>query len=146
MAYHYLIMSQRDFLKIQSIEEILRERANYYTLENSNQNYWIIMNPLFIKTQKIFQSIKKTIFYSQNQNNTSYVALISTNEAFVDWLRLRIGYFELLNSTNDNPISLKEIKSDGIMGQIEVNLAELSFYFKSTENNLDNIKELSLLE
>lgn len=146
MAYHYLIMSQRDFLQIQSIEEILRERANYYTLENINQNYWIIMNPLFIKTQKIFQSIKKTVFYSQNENNTSYVALISTNEAFVDWLRLRIGYFELLNPTNDNSISLKEIKSDGVMGQIEVNSAESSFYFKSTQNNLEHIKELSLLE
>ena len=146
MTYHYLIMSQVDFLKIQSIEEILRERANYYTLENSHQNYWIVMNPLFIRTKKVLQSIEKTVFYSQNKNNLSYVALVSTNEAFVDWLRLRIGYFELLNSTNDNSTLLKEIKSDGIMGQIELNLDEHHLYFKSMQNNLDNIKELFLLE
>jgi len=146
MTYHYLIMSEVDFLKIQSIEEILRERANYYTLEKSNQNYWIIVNPLFIRTAKIFESLKNTIFYSQNKNNTSYVTLISTNEAFVNWLHLRIGYFESLNTHNKNINLLKEIKSDGVIGQIEVNFNDSHFYFKSMQNNLSNIKELSVLE
>ena len=143
MSYHYLIMSELDFLKVQSIEEILRERANYYTIENNHQNYWIVTNPLFLKTEKYFDAFKRTAFYSQNKKNSSYIALISTNEAFINWLQLRIGYFEFLDIKNEIVPLSRKIKSDGIAGKIEETVENTYFYFKSILNISSNLEKLS---
>ena len=36
---YYLIFSQKDFLENQVIEEIIRERSNYYISENKNPDF-----------------------------------------------------------------------------------------------------------
>lgn len=144
MVYHYLLMSRVDFLKIQSIEEILRERAGYYKLENNHQNYWIIIDPLFIKDNKIYEMITKTKFYSQNKEKSSYVALVSTSETFINWLQLRIGYFESIieNQTYEKENSVKLIKSDGIKGRIEITSRDAFSFLTSTQNVTSIIKHL----
>lgn len=137
-------MSRVDFLKIQSIEEILRERAGYYKLENNHQNYWIIIDPLFIKDNKIYEMITKTKFYSQNKEKSSYVALVSTSETFINWLQLRIGYFESIieNQTYEKENSVKLIKSDGIKGRIEITSRDAFSFLTSTQNVTSIIKHL----
>lgn len=40
--YYFILMSQKDFLENQVIEEILRERANYYTSKDKIKDFWIL--------------------------------------------------------------------------------------------------------
>jgi len=48
VRYYYLIMSQIDMLENQVLEEILRERANYYFSKNKNIDFWLLISPNFL--------------------------------------------------------------------------------------------------
>jgi hypothetical protein len=61
--YNYLIMSQKDLLQNQVIEEILRERANLYALRKKSNDFWIVISPTFIYSPEILSTIKKSNFY-----------------------------------------------------------------------------------
>lgn len=45
--YHYIVMSQKDLLQNQVIEEILREKASHYNARKKNPDFWILINPFF---------------------------------------------------------------------------------------------------
>ena len=55
---YYLIFSQKDFLENQVIEEIIRERSNYYISENKNPDFWVLNSPEFINDYEINKKIK----------------------------------------------------------------------------------------
>lgn len=117
--YYYLIMSQADFIKNQVLEEVLRERANYYFSKNKPLDFWISVSPSFIKNLKLEEKIKKTNFYIQKkEEKPEYnIALISLDKEFINWIQLRLGYFENIN----NQLNSKYI-SDGIYGSFDLNL------------------------
>ena len=48
LKYHYIVMSQKALLENQVIEEILRERATYYSLTKKNNDFWLLISPKFI--------------------------------------------------------------------------------------------------
>ena len=135
LEYSYLLMSQSDFLKVQSMEEIFRERANHYKLDNRNQDYWIIMNPSIIKDSNYKNFLKNTNFYKQKEEqNSSYVAIISTNKSFIQWLALRIGFFEFVVHNQKFQLKYsypteKKLKSNGIIGEIQNNILITKFIF-----------------
>ena len=123
--YNYLIMSQKDLLQNQVIEEILRERANLYALRKKSNDFWIVISPTFIYSPEILSTIKKSNFYYQkkefistttffkNKNFDFFASLISTDKEFINWFKLRIGYFEEFNNIKQNQ---KNFVSDGISG------------------------------
>ena len=47
-SYHFLLISQIDLFKNQVLEEVLRERANFYISQNKKQDFWILTFPNFI--------------------------------------------------------------------------------------------------
>ena len=51
IRYYYLVMSQIDMLENQVLEEILRERANYYLSKNKNIDFWLL-NKFFFDSKK----------------------------------------------------------------------------------------------
>ena len=121
ITYHYLIMSQTNFLYSQVIEELLREKSNYYISQNKKRDFWVLTSPQIIKNKQISDKIKETSFYSMNRelidSSEQFFcnALVSTNSDFIDWFKLRIGDFEEIGSN----VSKKNYKIDGIHLKIE---------------------------
>ena len=119
--YYYIIMSQKDFFENQVIEEILRERTNYYLNKNKIKDFWLLISPDFVLNTDLKTKLKTTNFYQQqkkiitNESSTFpfYVSLISTNLEFIKWIKLRLGYFEHLDESID-----KNFKSDGVQGYL----------------------------
>ena len=119
-------MSQKELFSNQVIEEILRERTNYYLSKQKNKDFWLLISPKFIQNKDFKTKIKLTNFYDQqsklinpfNDENEFYVSLITTNLDFIKWIKLRLGYFEDLDS---NEILRKDLKSDGVCGILNNN-------------------------
>jgi hypothetical protein len=117
-------MSQQDFLYNQVIEELLREKSNYYISQKKNRDFWILTSPDIIKDEKINNKIKNTSFYkknkklinlAENSKQEFYSVLVSTNLDFIDWFKLRIGDFEEI----DVDIVKDNYKVDGIYLKLE---------------------------
>ena len=102
-------MSQKDLLQNQVIEEILREKSSYYISQNKTPDYWILISPNFIKEKNLDIKIKSTRFFENQQNkivfNSNqnrgiefYASLVSLDKEFMNWIKLRLGYFEEIES------------------------------------------------
>ena len=123
-------MSQKELFSNQVIEEILRERTNYYLSKNKNKDFWLLISPSFIKKEKLDLKIRESNFYNQQQifikpfkdNNEFYVSLISTDIEFIKWIKLRLGYFENLNSKDK---LRKDLKSDGVCGILSIDTKDI---------------------
>ena len=123
--YHCLIFEQNDFFKNQTIEELLRERANYYIEKNRKNDFWILIEPDFLKNDSLNNLLSETNYllnkknkYKTDSNVNTLIplcVLISTDFEFIKWIKLRIGYFETL----DNLLSDLKLKSDGIYITLE---------------------------
>ena len=138
--YHYLVMSQKDLLQNQVIEEILREKSSYYAAQNKTPDYWILISPDFIKKDKLDEKIKQTRFFENQQNKIIfnskenkkiefYAALVSLDKEFMNWIKLRLGYFEEINNFEIEKANGFYV-SDGIYGiktYENVNNSENSF-------------------
>ena len=122
--YYYIIMSQKDMLENEALEEILRERANHYFSKSKILDFWLLISPNFVS--KIEKKIENSPFYKQkeklikNNNNSFYSVLMTSNKEFLQWLCLRLGYFENLKNLKDNNILDKiTYTCDGLQGEIE---------------------------
>ena len=126
IKYHYLIMSQKDLLQNQVIEEILREKSSYYAAQNKIPDYWILISPNFIKEKGLNLKLQKTRFFEnqsskivfnskENKSAEFYASLVSLDQEFMNWVKLRLGYFEELE-TFENQKSNRFYTSDGICG------------------------------
>nr|YP_011006207.1 hypothetical protein V2485_pgp046 [Dictyotopsis propagulifera]WAM63211.1 hypothetical protein [Dictyotopsis propagulifera] len=96
-----MIGSQNFLLKEEPLEEVLRERVQYCQREKKAVNFWLVESPKFINIP-IMNSLKKKL------TNDS-VAIISTNESFIRWLKLRyhhvgIGFFVTPSKFILNPL------------------------------------------
>ena len=127
VKYYYIIMSQIDMLQNQVLEEILREKANYYFSKNKSIDFWITISPKFINESNLTEEIKVSNFYKQRcseivarNGNDFYSALVSLDKDFINWIKLRLGYFENLKTLKTQNIGSNYI-SDGIYGEIESN-------------------------
>jgi Protein of unknown function (DUF2488) len=97
--YYFALASQDFLLKEEPVEEILRERTNYYNIIDKPIDFWLIKNPSFLQTNtQDMLNIKK-------QMTKPTAAIISHNRKFIDWIKLRLG-FVLIGQFNS---SLKTI-------------------------------------
>jgi hypothetical protein len=125
-------MSQKSLLENQVIEEILRERIYYYLLNKRSVDFWLLISPNFIYSNKLNESIKNSNFYKSNKISISasdllnnkdlsfYGAIVTTDKEFYKWLKLRIGYFEELKELKS--LDRTNYVSDGICGSLDYNL------------------------
>ena len=110
--FFYILMSQKDMLKNQVLEEILRERTNYYLSKSKIKDFWLLISPKFLTKL----DINKTEYFSQTKEQY-FSVLLSSNKEFINWLKLRLGCFETYS--NSKKEEQKDIyKIDGIFGQI----------------------------
>jgi hypothetical protein len=123
-------MSQKDLLQNQVIEEILREKSSYYLAQGKTPDYWILISPTFLNDFEISVKLKKTKFFqnqqnkiivksNQNEDLEFYAALVSLDEEFMNWVKLRLGYFEDLYEPKGNSY-LDSYVSDGVFGKFTI--------------------------
>jgi hypothetical protein len=136
--YYYIIMSQQDLLENQVIEEIIRERNNYYINRENPLNFWILMSPTFLLQNEIFSKIKKSHFFNLKKHEILYNekfysgVILSTNSEYINWLKLRLGYFEDLEKNKFDD----RFRSDGLYGEIEIENSISNLFFKTSKINI----------
>ena len=81
VTYYFIIASQNFLLKEEPLEEVLRERFQYCQRESKPMNFWLVRSPKFLDSPNMKKLREKL--------PTDSVAIISTNESFVRWLKLR---------------------------------------------------------
>jgi hypothetical protein len=157
--YHYAVMTQKDLLQNEVLEEVLRERVTFYSIRKRLPDYWILVSPEFIYQNGILEKIHKTNFFKNKKaliyspllpkDNPSefYAAIVSTDPEFMVWLKLRLGYFENIDENKDK--LSENSTSNGICGSFKV--AEVKSPLKSYSSFLwpeialkKNIKFLNL--
>ena len=121
---YFLLFSQKDFLKNTVIEEILRERTNYNCQQKKQRDFWILVSPSFLSNNELDKKIKTSnYFFNQflenDEQNFKYIAIISYKLEFINWIKLRLGSFESLNSLNIENKDQKRFRSNGIFGIIK---------------------------
>ena len=72
----------------------------------------------FIKNFNLINQIKNSNFYKDNKNNLEYLcSIVSSDKKYIQWIELRLGYFEDIKNIN----SKNYYTSDGISGSFEIN-------------------------
>ena len=144
VTYHYLIMSQKDFLESEALEETLRERANYFQIRGRFRDFWVLISPTFLYSSDIYSKIKLTNFYDQQKSLINgknilekdtfdfFACLISIDKEFMNWIQLRLGDFENINEVSQENQNKKKFKSNGIYGSL--NNHYIKFPLQSYQN------------
>lgn len=97
MTTYYIAMASKKFLLEQEpIEEMLRERTQYYESNNLPIDFW------FIKDLSTANSPEITKF--QDYLKKPAAMIISTNETFINWIKLRVQH--VLVESFESPQSL----------------------------------------
>jgi len=151
--YYYITMSQIDMLQNQVLEEILRERANYYLAKNRPCDFWVLLSPNFMNNSKINKNLKNTKFYNQHKgeildglNSEFYSSLITLDKDFIKWIKLRLGYFEDIDdfdSQSNYKFRNSSFVSDGICGKIIIDSNKTKLSPLQFDKNFINPKILS---
>lgn len=105
--YYFAIASQNFLMNEEPLEEILRERINHYKSINKDIDFWFILNPAFIKSPN-FISIQK-------QLQGPSAAIISLDEKFVKWLKLRIGFVIIGNFESPSNFIPEALQSNSLL-------------------------------
>mmetsp|Transcript_19918 Transcript_19918/g.49448 ORF Transcript_19918/g.49448 Transcript_19918/m.49448 type:complete len:100 (-) Transcript_19918:215-514(-) len=83
MTKYYIAMASKKFLLEQEpIEEMLRERTQYYESNNLAIDFW------FIKDLQTSNSPEIAKF--QDYLKRPAAMIVSTNETFINWIKLRV--------------------------------------------------------
>nr|YP_010170885.1 hypothetical protein K8K75_pgp181 [Chondria tumulosa]QSD57026.1 hypothetical protein [Chondria tumulosa] len=81
--YYFALASQSFFLCQEPVEEILRERTQYYKDTHKEIDFWFVLNPSFVSTVD-------QLNYSSFPD--SLAAIVSSDADFIKWLKLRITF------------------------------------------------------
>jgi hypothetical protein len=97
--YYYLLYSQESFLNDLVLEEIFRERTNFYLSQNKQIDFWIVdffpfsdsksSNSLRLNNKFFYKNIN--YLANSDINNNFYFIIYSKEKLFIDWLILRFG-------------------------------------------------------
>lgn len=96
--YYFAIATQNFFLNEEPIEEILRERQSYYQNMNKEIDFWFTVN-----NEIIHHCCGRSISLISNQE---YGAIISFDEDFIQWFKLRVGFVAIGHFQSDFLLSL----------------------------------------
>nr|YP_009297199.1 hypothetical protein Psor_067 [Porphyridium sordidum]AOM66542.1 hypothetical protein Psor_067 [Porphyridium sordidum] len=91
--YYFAAASKKFFLEEEPIEEVLRERTNYYNSINKPIDFWLLIDPDFLNS--------KELIYVQSRIKKPSAAIVSTNPVFINWIKLRVSYV-ITGETEDN--------------------------------------------
>lgn len=83
-TYYYILASQRFLLEEEPLDEVLKERVRYYQEKGKEIDFWLVKQPAFLEAPDMAEAKAKC--------PQPAAALISTNEQFITWLKLRLEY------------------------------------------------------
>jgi hypothetical protein len=101
-TYYYVLASQTFLLDEEPIEEVLKERTRYYREQEKEIDFWLIKQPAFLEAPE--RAAVKA------QCPQPAAAIVSTNQSFITWLKLRLEYvavgeFQAPSETIPDPIA-----------------------------------------
>lgn len=101
-TYYYVLASQKFILEEEPIDEVLRERTRHYREQEKEIDFWLVQQPAFLEAPEM-AAIKANC-------PQPATAIISTNQVFITWLKLRLEYvivgeFQAPSATIPEPIA-----------------------------------------
>ena len=100
--YYYALASKRFLIEEEPLEEVLRERTRNYQEQEKEIDFWLVIQPAFLEAPSMAEVKAKC--------PQPAAAIISTNEQFITWLKLRLEYvatgeFEAPSDEIANPLA-----------------------------------------
>ncbi len=83
-TYHYVLASSRFLLEEEPLDEVIQERQRYYQEKQKPIDFWLVEQPAFVETSGMADVKAKC--------PQPCTAVISTDEQFILWLKLRLEY------------------------------------------------------
>ncbi len=83
-TYHYLLASQKFLIEEEPLHEVFEERQRYYRENQKEIDFWLVKQPAFLEAPEMAE-LKRSC-------PQPCVAVISTNQQFITWLKLRLEY------------------------------------------------------
>ncbi len=104
-TYYYVLASQKFLLEEEPFQEVLEERSRYYEEQNKEIDFWLVKQPAFLEAPEMKEVKEKC--------PQPCVAVISTNENYINWLKLRLQYvikgsFEAPSDSIPDPLASLE--------------------------------------
>ncbi|MBD2354263.1 DUF2488 family protein [Tolypothrix sp. FACHB-123] len=101
-TYYYVLASQKFLVQEEPIEEVLKERIRHYHEQEKEIDFWLVKQPAFLEAPEMAEIKAKC--------PQPAAAIISTNQQFITWLKLRLEYvivgeFQAPSDTISNPIA-----------------------------------------
>ncbi|MBW4657387.1 MAG: DUF2488 family protein [Drouetiella hepatica Uher 2000/2452] len=83
-TYYYALASRRYILEDEPTEEVLKERIRNYREQEKEIDFWLVHQPAFLEAAEMATVKAKC--------PQPAVAIVSTNQQFITWLKLRLEY------------------------------------------------------
>jgi Protein of unknown function (DUF2488) len=101
-TYYYVLASQRFLMEEEPIEEVLKERRRNYQEQEKEIDFWLVQQPAFLSAPAMAEIKAKC--------PQPAAAIISTNQQFITWLKLRLEYvatgeFQAPSDAIPNPLA-----------------------------------------
>jgi hypothetical protein len=102
--YYFVVASKQFLVTEEPLEEVLRERIQYYSRTKKRIDFWLLPSPKFLEAEN-FKNIK-------NKFPMNCLAIVSTNKIFITWLKLRlnnvfVGEFQGPSQQIPNPLDFE---------------------------------------
>lgn len=88
VKYHFVIGSSKFLLKNEPLEEMLRERAQFLKREKKPITFWLIKSPKFLSSNQLGGI--KTKLLEAGLSDVELTAIVSLDQTFITWLKLRL--------------------------------------------------------
>lgn len=99
-TYYYILASKKFLTEEEPLEEVFRERQRYYREQGKEIDFWLVPEPAFLEQP---QFAEQKALCPQPA-----AAIISTNQQFIQWLKLRLEYVLMGQFTSEevpNPLA-----------------------------------------
>lgn len=81
--YYFIIASKQFLVTEEPLEEVLRERIQYYRRTKKRIDFWLLPTPQFLFSKNYEILLPKI--------PKKCLAIVSTNKIFITWLKLRLN-------------------------------------------------------
>lgn len=101
-TYYFLAASQKFLMEEEPLDEVLQERTRNYREQEKEIDFWRVVQPAFLNSPEMAEVKAKC--------PQPAAAVISTNEQFITWLKLRMefvltGEFQAPSPTIPDPLA-----------------------------------------
>lgn len=99
-TYYYILASKKFLTEEEPLEEVFRERQRHYQEQGKEIDFWLVPEPAFLEQPQFAEQKARC--------PQPAAAIISTNQQFIQWLKLRLEYVLMGQFTSEevpNPLA-----------------------------------------